>query len=528
MNENKTVLNVVDMLNYSASLVEQFGKSRLANGKTLEAALTIDGIPFWDLFSVEFAHSHISGVLRSDILSKNIIHQLRPYLSRLKHSVSDFIRHRHNTEGCATWPPKKTVLCLGFTPQMYRDLLQPVIARLAMRNDCYVVVLSDQSWPGLKSISSDRCKYQAVWQHWTKEVGKEVRDLQKSIRQTDVKLQLLNALSGIIPDMYRHLFPNFKNLFNWFFKVSLPHIVPQVVLARHILKKHRPALVISPDTADSRTRAYTVLCQLMGIPCMDIQFGLAGDEAIEWRFLAADRVAIWGETSKEAILKQKVPIERIAITGSPRHDCLVNLSLSEVQKKRAMLGVPEKSALIVLASTYCFKTRDNYADPKILRAMQHAIFEAADRTSNIFLIIKPHPVEDGRETQVLLGKSPNVLFVDGSSDIRELITVCDAFISFGSTTTIDALIAHKLTICPIFPGWTFSDIFKHSGATLVPESAEELANIFKMVADGSHSTAKARLEPARQAFLQRYMYRIDGLAAARVEALAVKMAGIEQ
>jgi len=332
----------------------------------------------------------------------------------------------------------------------------------------------------------------------------------------------------MIPDADRHLLTNFKNLFNRFFKAYLPRIVPRAVVARHILENHHPAVVITPDTADSRTRVYTLLCRLMSIPCMDVQFGLTGDEAIEWRFVAADCVAVWGDFSKEAMLKQKVSEKRIIIAGSPRHDRLINLPKSKVKSKRAMLGVPEKSAMVVLASTYCLKTHDKYSDPKILRAMKQAVFDAADKTQGIYLVIKPHPCENVRETRALLGKSKNVIFVERQSDIRELIKICDAFISFGSTATMDALIADKLTICPIFPGWVFSDIFKNSGAVLVPESGEEIMNIFKMVANGSDVDTKARLEPARQDFLKRYVYRTDGMAAARVEALALKMAGIGQ
>lgn len=526
MNKDKPALNAIDTLNYSASLVEKFGKSKLPNGKTLAETLTVEGIPYWDVFSAEFAHSHIPLVLASDASSESIMHRITPYLIRLKHMARDFVRHHHNTHGCSTWPTGQTFLCLGFTHQMYRDVLQPVVARLVMRKDCHIVVLNDQYWPDVKLSSAENCKYQTVWQHWNEQVGKQVPKLQKSIYQVVEDLQLSNALSDMIPDTDRHLLTNFKNLFNRFFRAYLPLIVPHVVVARHILEKHRPAMVISPDTADSRTRVYTLLCRLMNIPCMDIQFGLTGDEGIEWRFLAADCVAVWGDTSKEAMLKQKVPEERIIITGSPRHDCLINPSKSEVKSKRAILGVPEKSALVVMASTYYLKTHDKYSDPNILRAMKRAVFKAADKTPQIFLIVKPHPVENVGETRALFGKSQNVIFVERQSDIRKLIRICDAFISFGSTATIDALIAGRLTICPIFPGWVFSDLFKKSGATFIPESYEEIINIFRMVAKGSHHNIKARLEPARQDFLKRWVYRTDGMAAARVEALALRLAGI--
>jgi len=526
MNKNKPAINFTDTLNYSSSLVEKFGKSKLPNGETLAGTLTVEGISFWDVFSVEFAHSHIPTVLTSDVLSESILHRIIPYLSRLKHAVRDFVSNQHNTHGCSTWPTGKTFLFLGFTHRMYSDVLQPVVARLAMRKDCHVVVLSDQPWPDVKLSFAENCKYQTLWQHWNEQLGKQVSRLQKSIYQIVEDPQLLNVLLQMIPDADRALLTNFKNLFNRFFKAYLPRIVPQVVVARHILENHRPVMVITPDTADSRTRVYTLLCRHMSIPCMDVQFALTGDEGL-WRFLTVDCVAVWGDSSKEAMLKQKVSEERIIITGSPRHDCLVNLSKLEVKSKRAILGVPEKSAMVVLASTYYVKAHVKHAYLlKILDAMKHAVFEAADKTQGIYLVVKPHPSENVRQTRSLAGKYKNIIFVPQESDIRELTRICDAFISFGSTATIDALVAGKLTICPIFSGWVASDIFKNSGGTLVPESDEEIVNIFRMIANGSYHNIKARLEPARQDFLKRYVYRTDGMAAARIEALALKMVGI--
>ena len=280
MNKDKPTLNVVDTLNYSASLVERFGKSKLPNGKTLEEILTVEGIPFWDVFSAEFAHSHIPIVLASDASSESIVQRIKPGLIRFKHGVRNFIRHRHNTHGCLAWPSGQTFLCLGFTNQMYRDVLLPVVTRLAMHKDCNIVVLSDQYWSDKKLSSFENCKYQTLWQHWNKQIGRQVSKLQKSIYQIEVNLRLSNALLYTISDNDRHLVSNFKNLFNRFFRAYLPLIVPHVVVARHILEKHRPVMVINSDTADSRTRVYTLLCRLMGIPCMDIQFGLAGDEGI--------------------------------------------------------------------------------------------------------------------------------------------------------------------------------------------------------------------------------------------------------
>lgn len=526
MNYGKAVLSAIDTLNYSAFLVEKIGRFRLSSGKTLGDTLTVEGIPLWDMLSAELACYHIPIALASKDSLENIFRWIRPYLSCLKNKYSHLLHSRENTSGCLTWPGKTSFLCLGFSQHIYRDVLQSVAARIAGRPDCRVVSLGDQTWRNADLSSHPAHVYQTIWQHWNRQLADQAFNLQKKIDRVEKELYSSNALSSIICEEGGCAWGSFQNLFSWIFWVRFPQLIYQAVVARHVLGEHRPALVISPDLADPRTRVYASICQQMDIPCLGVQFGLAGEEGVEWRFFSADKIAVWGDTSKEAMLKQKVPEDRIVITGSPRHDDLFYMTDRDVEEKKARLGIAQDHPVIVLASTYHAKALDKYSNPKILRSMQRSIFEAADKAKKLCLIVKPHPFENARNTRVLAGRCRNILFVSPKSDIRDLVKICDAFISFGSTTTIDALIADKLTICPIFPGWTFSDIFKHGGATLVPESGEEIANIFKMVANGSYRGIKAKLAPARQAFLGRYTYRMDGMAADRIEALALRMAGM--
>ena len=526
MSQLNPELNVVEKLHQSALLAEKWGEYKLPNGQTLGDMLTVDGIPLWDIVSAELACNQILIVLAADDPSGSILRSVRPYLSRLKQIVLDLFRNRNNVDGCSTWPHGASFLCLGFTDYIYRDVLQPVATRLVKDHKCKVVSLSDHPWINTIASSHRDHIYQTVWQHWNQSVEEQVAKLHKELRRIKKSLYASGVLSSIIRDDNVCSWNGFQNVFSYLFNAYWPRLIQQAVVAIHILEQHRPTMVLTSDIADPRTRVYTLLCRQMGIPSMGVQFGGIGDEGVEWQFLTTDYVAAWGETSKKDMLRHKVPVERIVITGSPRYDCLVTVTEAEVKAKRAMIGVPEKNTMILLASTYHLKTHDKYSNSEVLRSMKRAIFEAADRFPQICLVVKPHPLEDIRETRVLVEKSQNVIFVERQLDIRELTKVCDAFISFGSTATMDALVADKLSICPVFPGWIWSDFFKNSGATLVPESDEEIMNIFQMVANGSYVNIKATLELARQDFLKGCVYRTDGMATDRVEALALRLAGI--
>ena len=516
----------IETIKYTTYLVKMWEKSRFTNGKTLSETLTLNGIPFWDIFAVDLARIYIPQALYAEVNSSIISRTIKPELVRLKYCLRDFVKNKYNMNGCSSWPADKTILCLDFSEHMSKDVVQPLVAHLTDKKGVKVVSMMDKSRAN-KSVGSHHYSlHQTIWEHWDKQVDQKVSALRKELNKIKNELRASNDLMNLISDGDRSLYPQLENVFNRFLDVELSNFIPRAVLARHILEKHRPTLVISADVANPRTRVYTLLCKQMGIPCLEVQFGLTGNEGIEWQFFSADKVAVWGEDAKETMLKHGVPDEKIIITGSPRHDSLTNVSDAEVKLMRAKLGVPDASKLVLLASTYRLNSYDAYSNAELLRSMKRAVFEAADKSSGICLVVKPHPVENVRETRSIAGKNKNIIFVSQKSDIRELSRICDAFVSFGSTATLDALILGKLVICPVFPGWIWSNLFTYTGATLEPNSFHEVLEAFRLVDNDMHEGVKAKLEIARQKVLSNWVYRADCMATKRIAELALNMAEI--
>ena len=154
--------------------------------------------------------------------------------------------------------------------------------------------------------------------------------------------------------------------------------------------------------------------------------------------------------------------------------------------------------------------------------MKNAVFDAFRDCPNAFLLVKPHPVENEPETKALIRNAKNITQVSRESDIRELITVCDNFISFGSTATIDALIADKTTMCPIFPGWVFSNFFNKSNSVIIPTSAAETKAFVHDIVNGSER--KFNLDKkARRAFLKKHIFELDGNSTTRIVKIILQM-----
>lgn len=505
-----------------ASLIKDLGATTLPTGETLSQALTVEGLPFWEIFASELAYRHLTTAVATVGTLARVRQRLQPYLLRLKHWIKAVIKHR-TAVGCSSWPSGSNLLCLGFTERMYRDVLEPVVERVVNNNNFNAIVLAEYSRSGKRSSSKGLLVYQSPSMHWDERMKDRLRHLKRAVAKLEKQFKSTGALAGLQAGLDPKLSFAVAHLFHLLFKGYIPLIAPQAVLARHILERHRPAIVISPDTADSRARVYALLCGQMGIPCLDVQFGLTGDEAIEWRFFASSRVAVWGDSSKRFIIKHGVDEEKIHVTGSPRHDSLVKPSKEEFDYFRATFGDAGARKIVVLASTYTDSAHAEYTDPSVLREMKLAIFRAANRSPGMLLIVKPHPHENVNETRALCESFQNVVFAEQTSDIRKFIVVCDAFLSFGSTATIDALIADKLTVCPIFPGWPFSDVFESSGAVLVPKSEEEISSLFYRLTSGVLLEEKVNLREARNKYLHDISFGLDGLSCQRIEKLILKM-----
>lgn len=516
-------MQMIDTLEYATDLVKKWGESRLPDGRKLAETLTIEGIPLWDALSVDLARIYIPAAISANISSSKISIMLRPYLIRFKYSLRHFIRNKYNTNGCFSWKTDKTILCLDFSEHISRDVLQPLAIGLADHSDYKVVSLSENSWKSKHLFAHQNGSFQTIWQHWDKQVIKNATKIKKDIRRLERELLTSNFLMNVIQADNSLLWKKLEKVFYRFFRSDLPLLASQAAVAKHILSHHHPSLLISGDVADPRTRIYSLLCRQMGIPCLEIQFGLVGEEGIEWRFFSSDVLSVWGENSKQVMLKHGVPEDKIKLTGSPRHDVLVNVSESEVKSVRTKIGVPENSKMVLLASSYQLNAYNEYSSPELFSFMKSSIFNAADRTQGIWLVVKPHPSENVRETKMLARNKRNIIFVSKKSDIRELTRICDAFISFGSTATVDALIAGKLVICPVFSGWIWSDLFKNSRATLLPTSPEEILKIFELIANGHQEELRLSLETSRQEFLSQWIYKTNVSATDRIVELALGM-----
>lgn len=514
--------DVISTLQRSASLVKTWGQSTLPDGQTLAQAFTFDGLPLWDIIAPELAVWLIPRALSRGERPVSAWQRVRPYLRWAKHAALAFADRYTGSRGCAQWPDEPVCLFLGFSPYMYRDVLESVAARLKEQQIQTVSMYDRMPLKPVRGLVAH-----SIWQHMSPQVAKEICARRREFRVWVKHSGISNTLAQIIGNSNQMLWHQNRDLFHSLFMVQLPQLVAQSVIARHILEAHHPVLIVSADVSDPRSRVYELLGREFSIPSLEVQFGFAGPNGVEWQFFVADQLAVRSNKWYEALLEHGMPAEKMIITGSPTYDDHVSESSESVTQVRERLGIPKEHKIAVFASFWAHTTNEEWTKSDRLQQAKQIVFEASNRVSGLTLIVKPHPCENVAETKLLASGFHDIIFVTAQDDIGYLSTACDVFISYGSTTIQSALIARKPVIYPFFTDLLYwdedDDMYLKSGAVFNVYSMEEFVSRLREVVDGSIMQSLDKLKPARQQFLDDWVYKIDGQASVRIANLAMHM-----
>jgi len=517
--------NFVKELSEYAEIINNLGKVKFLDGKNLSEKLSFGGAPFWEIFSPEICWRHLVTASAAKSFTSLLKLRIKPYylLIRewLKRKKLKETSYKKNININININYKGAIIFLGFTPRMYLDVLEPVILQLNKSKKHKIIVLTDKTgmfkefkkYPNIPGVL-----FRDIWSFWNEEIESESKSLKKTVSS-----QLNKIHSEVDVGLFKSFFSDTHGralsiALKMTFRCYIPLLIEQTAIAKFILKKFSPKIIISPDDSDARTRLYTLLGKETKISSVTIQYGLTGPDGVEWKFLSTNKVAVWGKSSRDELIKHGVNKDKIVITGSPRHDSGTTKDKKSLRILKQKYNINKDKIVILFASTYTDKSHYIFSDPNVLNNMKKSIFDIAILHPNILLLVKPHPVENIAETKALVKNFENIFFVDKTENIIDLIHLSDSFISFGSTSTIDALIANKLSICPIFPGWPFSRIIDESGVVLVPKSKDELGKIFNQFTKNKKlfNAGKSKIN---KNFIDSFVHKVDGNSAERVKNL---------
>lgn len=512
--------NSSDNRGISCEIVKELGSELLPTGKSLREHFTIDEISLWDVMTPSMSLYYVPNSISLNENKISIFRKVRPRITCSKHKFLNVInRYKTPKFGYNNFTQEGAFMFMGFNGYMYNDILAPLAREIASEGKEKIIVVHDAVNCKVSNSDESNIFFHSTWQYWDEEaaddarvlkceVKKRISEIAKMLRAKELKLNTIYAQNII------------QYAFNWLLRFDFPLLVNKIVLSKLILQRNKPSLIISPDVADLRSRVYMLTAKQEGIPTLELQYGDCDENSYEWDFLLADHIAVWGKKSRDSLLKHKVPRHKMTITGTARNDPLVNANPLVIKNMKSKLGLNDNNIIVLFASTYQQKEYNSFSAPELNKSMKKAIFDSANKAQGLVLIVKPHPLEDLDETRSLLSSDKNIVFVPASQDIRDLINACDVFVGLGTTATVDAMIANKLIICPVFCQWPWSEWIVKSNSTMVPKSKVDIERIFSDLADGYLNRMKSKLQANRKTFISNIIHKPDGFSSKRISQLA--------
>jgi hypothetical protein len=207
------------------------------------------------------------------------------------------------------------------------------------------------------------------------------------------------------------------------------------------------------------------------------------------------------------------PADRLAVTGSPQRDALLNRvgSFNTAERERARLeaGVTRhKQKLAVLAAKFTE-----------IRSVLPSLIEAIREEPEVHLAIKAHPAESSQVYAPFVDGVENASVLGADADLARLLAAADVVVTRNSTVAIDALVL-RLPSLVIGQPSNLSP-FVEQGVMLGADDTEGIRQaLYRVLYDPE---VRARLGTATDDFVERYDLKVRGTAAARAAGAILEM-----
>ncbi|AEG18377.1 CDP-glycerol--poly(glycerophosphate) glycerophosphotransferase [Methanobacterium paludis] len=291
-------------------------------------------------------------------------------------------------------------------------------------------------------------------------------------------------------------------------KNKLPALLYHLKNFLKVVETIKPNLVIvGDDRAPSSVRIDILYCKKRGIPHFEVQHGIYTTNSLLATPLS-DKIFVWGEATKNALVEAGANNDQIEVTGSPKYDSVIT-----------KLNDYSKSITNPLNKTILFATQPFPGNINLQIIDEIGLF--LKKNEGINLIVKPHPAEtaDYYKKFVEHFADDMIHVADNNDNIIELLLNADVTIMISSTVGIDAAILDKPMICV-----NLSDqksVYVEGGVAL---EAKDLKDIVSQINNIMYDDKiRKNLAECRKRFVYNYVYLQDGKASERIVDGIVKM-----
>ena len=213
--------------------------------------------------------------------------------------------------------------------------------------------------------------------------------------------------------------------------------------------------------------------------------------------LISNQQAVWGDLTEEYAISHGNTPSKIFKTGSPRHDPFFNYKTTKTESGLVLLATTGASGIFTQGSTTdIFIKFDNFV---------REVYEVMKKFPDKKLIVKPHPQSDfiNNVTQLIKDIDPEIPIIY-DTDLPELISQCDAVISFNtSTILLESIIMNKPAIDLQIEDWVHEHEITKMNAIYSIDSINQIEDGLRKVLYDVNT--KNELEKNSKIFIDKFL-----------------------
>lgn len=235
-------------------------------------------------------------------------------------------------------------------------------------------------------------------------------------------------------------------------------------------------------------------------------------------------VEAWGQNEQDLLMRLSNENDRrvsIQITGSPVFDEYVHSETKGDPRQRLCqkLNLDPAKKIVVLALHHCERWI-TIANMMLVGMEWYSFFEmvirSVEKHTNCQLIIKLHPSDEESNIHKRMiseiSRTP-IPVIQNEESIYNIIQGCDIWISYPSTTILDAMVMKKpvITIIPEGKEFKNSSVLK---AGIVVRKKEDLEGALNQILENSELVQQSIARYPE--YIHHHVYRIDGKSSTRI------------
>lgn len=302
---------------------------------------------------------------------------------------------------------------------------------------------------------------------------------------------------------------------------------PAVIDAHlRVLKEISPCTALVLDERNFRIESLGSLAEKLSISTVNVQHGIIHDTPL-WSEFPYSKFCVFGDAYRSILVKYGTEERRIEVTGDPRLDEPLKRKYPNREEILAKLlkdediSVSKNDVLILFAAQYSERRLSHNLLYKTLKSL----LEAVSLYKNVFLIIKLHPLGEGREEgyfEALREVRGVKSVLIRKFDLYELLSLVDLVVLHSSTVGFEAIALGRKVFVINLTGGPDEAPYVLEGVGIGAYSSQEVKEKIQKFMRGGYSNFPSQSD--YDSFIRKYFYKLDGESSNRIAEAIKKVA----